>query len=76
MAIEDIYVECEELYQNLEEQYGIYLHMELDLSYVWHYIEKYLAAGVGPEEVIESARAMIIGAADDAAMVQAGDNCE
>lgn len=76
MDIEQIYTECEELYNNLDSQYGHYLHMELDLIYVWHIIEVQLAAGVEPEEVLVSTREMIIGAADAAAMVQAGDNCE
>lgn len=73
MTFEEIYNEADEYYGSFEQEYGIYMSMELDLSYVWHYIEMNMSAGVEPEEVLETVKQMISGAADMAEMVRSGE---
>lgn len=73
MTFEDIYNEADAFYEGFEREYGVYMHMELDLSYVWHYIEQHINAGLEPEEVLESVKSVIIRAADEAAHQQEGN---
>jgi hypothetical protein len=73
MDVEQLYAEAEAYYDVYEQEHGIYMSMELDLLYVYGYIEQHLAAGCDPDEILVSAKQMITGAADMAEMVKNGE---
>jgi hypothetical protein len=58
--------EIDEMYDTYEREYGSYFTNELDLSWVHNRMEHWAYIGMKPHEVLESAKALIREAVDQA----------
>jgi hypothetical protein len=73
MTLNEIYEEVDAVYDIYEQDLGIYLQMELDRSYVASVIRWRYDDGFAVDGIIEECRAMIISAADEAALYRSGE---
>lgn len=70
---EELYIWIDELFESYSSTLGIYLDMEIDISYLYLLVDRYIDYKWSEEEIRNEIRAELLGAVDVARSVQEGE---